>query len=339
MRRGRLLFALVGVAVFGVSLGAGATVGYDRARGSGPPDGSAAVSIVDPVVARAGTPTPGAVPATPSSAASIAPSSSPADATPGPAASPAGRMVATWPLVAADSPGPPYGFAVRVPVLMYHRVAPADQVGLSLPGLVVPPDMFAAQLEALVAAGWRSITAAELAADLADGVVPPPRTFVITFDDGRSDGYTQAFPILQRLDLVATFYVITGRINTDSSSLSASQLRRMAAAGMEIGSHTVGHVRLTTTSLSNALVQLSASAAKIAAVTGQRPTTFAYPFGGVDPLREDLVGEAGYAMAFTEADGCWMSWPTRLAAPRVRVTPWTLPQGLLHTLEVCTGGA
>jgi hypothetical protein len=44
-------------------------------------------------------------------------------------------------------------------------------------------------------------------------------------------------------------------------------------------------------------------------------------------------------MAFTEANGCWMSWPTRLMAPRVRVTPSTTPEGLLHTLEMCTGGA
>jgi peptidoglycan/xylan/chitin deacetylase (PgdA/CDA1 family) len=219
---------------------------------------------------------------------------------------------------------------------MYHRVAPAGEVGRSLPNLVVPPDLFAAQLEALVGAGWRSITAADLAADLAAGIVPPPRTFVITFDDGRLDGYTEAFPILQRLDLAATFYVITGRIG-DSSSLTASQLRRMASAGMEIGSHTVGHIRLTSTSLSNAVLELSGSASRIAAVTGQRPTTFAYPFGGVDPLRQELVQEAGYALAFTEADGCWMSWPSRLVAPRVRVTPSTSPERLLHTLQACTG--
>ena len=335
MRRGRLLFALGGVAGFGVSLGAGATVGYDRAHGAGGTDGGEGAAIVERVDVRAGATTPGAVADSPSAA----PATSPAGAAGSPSPSPVRTPIASWPLVAADSPGPPYGFAVRVPVLMYHRVAPVDQVGRSLPSLVVAPDTFAAQLEALVAAGWRSITAADLAADLADGVVPPPRTFVITFDDGRADGYTQAFPILQRLDLVATFYVITGRIGADSSSLSASQLRRMAAAGMEIGSHTVGHVRLTTTSLSSALQQLSGSAASIASVTGQRPTTFAYPFGTTDPLRQDLVRQAGYAMAFTEANGCWMSWPTRLMAPRVRVTPSTTPEGLLHTLEMCTGGA
>ena len=333
MRRGRLLFALVGVAVFGVSLGAGATVGYDRARAAGASGGSEAGTIAERVDVRPGVPKPGAATVAPSTAPATGPSGSAGSTSPSPVRTP----LASWPLVAADSPGPPYGFSVRVPVLMYHRVAPADQVGRSLPSLVVSPDAFAAQLETLVAAGWRTITAADLAADLAAGITPPSRTFVITFDDGRSDGYTQAFPILQQLDLVATFYVITGRMG-DSSSLSASQLRSMAAAGMEIGSHSVGHVRLTTTSLTSALQQLSGSAAAIAAATGQRPTTFAYPFGTTDPPRQDLVRQTGYAMAFTERDGCWMSWPTRLMAPRVRVTPSMTPQGLLHTLEGCIGG-
>jgi peptidoglycan/xylan/chitin deacetylase (PgdA/CDA1 family) len=333
MRRGRFVFALLGVAVFGVSLGAGTTVGYRAAWDAAQPDMREAAAIVDRSGPGMGAATPGAEPP-----AALVPAASPTTSARGALSSPERVSTATWPLVATDAPGPPVGFAVRVPVLMYHRIAPADEVGRSLPNLVVPPDLFAAQLEALVAAGWRSITAADLAADLAAGIVPPPRTFVITLDDGRLDGYTEAFPILQRLDLVATYYVTMGRIG-DSSSLNASQLRRMASAGMEIGSHTVGHVRLTSTIPSNALLELTDSAARIAAVTGQRPTTFAYPFGGVDPLRQELVREAGYALAFTEADGCWMSWPTRLVAPRVRVSPAMSPEGLLHAMEGCTAGA
>jgi peptidoglycan/xylan/chitin deacetylase (PgdA/CDA1 family) len=96
---------------------------------------------------------------------------------------------------------------------------------------------------------------------------------------------------------------------------------------------------LTAAIPSNARFQLTRSAAQIAAVTGQRPTTFAYPFGGMDPLDKTLVRETGYAMAFTVVYGCRMSWQTRLAAPRVRVSPGTLPQDLLHELEVCTSGA
>ena len=336
MRLRRPLFAVLALAVFVVSLGAGAAVGYGHA--------AAPLAAVHPagaggIAGGAGTSTGNGLSA-PTAAAtglSAVPTAGASGSNVGPSPFPARTPTATWPLVAADAPGPPFGFAVRVPVLMYHRVAPADQVGRSLPDLVVSPDRFAAQLEALVAAGWRSITAAELAADLAAGVPSLPRTFVITFDDGWRDGYTEAFPILRRLGLVATFYVITGRIGA-ANSLTASELRGLASAGMEIGSHTMDHVRLASANPWAARLQLTRSAAKIEAVTGQRPTTFAYPFGGLDPLDEALVQESGYAMAFTEASGCRMSWPTRLAAPRVRVSAGTLPQDLLHELEVCTAG-
>jgi peptidoglycan/xylan/chitin deacetylase (PgdA/CDA1 family) len=341
----RPLFAVLALGVFVVSLGTGAAVGYGRTAGpvaampltgEGGVTGGTGPGSDNGLSASASAATPGAS-ADQSAEPTASPSAASAGPSPSPSPSPAPTPIASWPLVAADAPGPPEGFAVRVPVLMYHRVAPADQIGHSLPGLVVSPDLFAAQLEALAAAGWRSITAAQLAADLAAGVQPPPRTFVITFDDGRRDAYTEAFPILRRLGLVATFYVITGRIN-EANSLTASQIRRLASTGMEIGSHTVDHVRLSSANPWAARYQLDESAARIAAVTGQRPTTFAYPFGGIDAFGPALVREAGYALAFSEASGCWMSWPTRLTAPRVRVSAWTMPAELLHKLEVCTAG-
>ena len=85
-------------------------------------------------------------------------------------------------------------------------------------------------------------------------------------------------------------------------------------------------------------LQVPRPAAHVAGGTGQRPTTFAYPFGGMDPFDKKLVRETGYAMAFTVVDGCRMSWPTRLAAPRVRVSPGTSPRDLLQELEACTAG-
>jgi peptidoglycan/xylan/chitin deacetylase (PgdA/CDA1 family) len=63
---------------------------------------------------------------------------------------------------------------------------------------------------ALVAAGWHTITVAQLAADLEAGRPPVPRTFAITIDDGTEDGFTNAFPTLVALRLVATYYVVPG---------------------------------------------------------------------------------------------------------------------------------
>ena len=42
---------------------------------------------------------------------------------------------------------------MQVPILMYHRVVPIAEAGNSIPGLVVPPGIFAAQMDALAVQG------------------------------------------------------------------------------------------------------------------------------------------------------------------------------------------
>src|SRR5438309_3534049 len=141
---------------------------------------------------------------------------------------------AHWVLVTGD-PGAVHR-SFRVPILMYHRVVEPALAGKSAPELVVPPSLFAAQMTALRGAGWRTIDTATLAADIATGRRPPPRSFVISFDDGYADGYTEAFRILQRLDLVATYYIVTGRLGW-ADRLTVADVQALAAAGMEIGDH------------------------------------------------------------------------------------------------------
>lgn len=222
----------------------------------------------------------------------------------------------------------------HVPVLMYHLVATRAEAGDARPSLVVTPRSFAAQMTALRARGWRTITAADLAADVREGVVPPPRTFVITFDDGHEDGYAEAFPILRADGFVATFFVITDRVGR-LGYLTASQLAEMEAAGMEIGDHTVHHVALAAASPSKAVAEIAGAAATIASVVGSAPSTLAYPYGSHDAGAETIVGRLGLAMAFTEVSGCRESYATRLAIPRIRVTPSTTATDLVARMATC----
>ncbi|MGH2512015.1 MAG: polysaccharide deacetylase family protein, partial [Candidatus Limnocylindrales bacterium] len=135
------------------------------------------------------------------------------------------------------------GLVLHVPILMYHRIATPAEAGESLPGLVVAPTLFAAQLSLLARAGWHTIILATLQAGLAAGRRPPPRTFVITIDDGHRDGLTNGLPILQEFGFVATYFVIMGRIH-DSQYLGPADLQVLASAGMEIADHTMSHVDL-----------------------------------------------------------------------------------------------
>ncbi|MER3418962.1 MAG: hypothetical protein C4343_07760 [Chloroflexota bacterium] len=232
---------------------------------------------------------------------------------------------------------PPVGFVLHVPVLMYHRIVPVAEAGNSLPGLVVPPQLFAAQMAALAAAGWHTITAGDLAADLAAGRRPPPRTFVITFDDGYDDGFTYAYPILRAHGFVATYFVVAGRIGRTADALTPQQVQALAAAGMEIGDHTYDHIDLAAASPSVVRYEIVAAALRIQALVGRPPVSFAYPFGRYSAAVETAVREAGLQIAFTTVEGSWESWATRFDAPRLRVGPWTRPATLLALLSRYAG--
>ncbi len=217
---------------------------------------------------------------------------------------------------------------------MYHRIAPLSEAGDSMPGLVVNPPLFAAQLTAFKRAGWHTITAAELAAYLVAGRQPPKRTFVVTLDDGHEDGYTHAFPILTQLGFVATYYVITDRIGR-TGYLSATELQAMEAAGMEVGSHTLNHATLTRLAPVRLGLQLTSSASRIAGVVGAPAVSIAYPRGTWNAAVAAATAVSGYEVAFTERPGCGLSIADRFASPRLRVGPGTTPAVILAKATAC----
>jgi len=248
-------------------------------------------------------------------------------------------------------------FTLHVPILMYHRIVPLAAAGDSIRGLVVTPQTFAAQLDALQEAGWHTITMATLAYDLQARVTPPSKTFVITIDDGWYDGYMYALPILESHGFVATYYVIAGRIDRPDF-LSSSQLQALTAAGDDIGDHTMDHVSLPRQTPAGMTYEIDAAAARIAQVTGRWPESLAYPSGGVDKqvaaavaacgeLRMAVVEEQMVAVPPaakhkagasptpqpTKVPAAAETWAGRFAVPRIRVNPSTSPAALLTELS------
>jgi peptidoglycan/xylan/chitin deacetylase (PgdA/CDA1 family) len=237
---------------------------------------------------------------------------------------------ADWPAAARTTPDP--WFTLHVPVLMYHRIVALADAGAALPGLVVDPAVFAQQMGLLASAGWRTITLATLQLDLATGRQLPPRTFVITIDDGHVDGLTNALPILRRFGFVATFFVVMGRIH-ESPYLNAADLRTLADAGMEIADHTMAHrdvARLHGAALD---FQIGAAAAAIEQITGRAPTTFAYPAGEWSLEAVAVVQAHDLGMAVTTREGVLETWANRFLVPRLRISRSVTPGMLLRLLS------
>jgi peptidoglycan/xylan/chitin deacetylase (PgdA/CDA1 family) len=213
----------------------------------------------------------------------------------------------------------PRGGAVVIPVLLYHyvRVNPVatDQVGFELS--VTPPN-FAQQMGFLQSVHAHTLSLADVSAALQSGKPLPPRSVVLTFDDGYADFARVAAPVMQYDGLHGTVFVVSGFVGRNGY-MNATQVRQVQEMGMVIGVHTVNHVDLSHVPPPIAATQISVSHRELDALTGRHLLDFAYPYGGFDPAVERLVLADGFRDAVTTQGGATLAWSQRSAWPRYHV--------------------
>jgi peptidoglycan/xylan/chitin deacetylase (PgdA/CDA1 family) len=248
---------------------------------------------------------------------------------------PGGRRHAKAPPVAAravatlvPAPGAP-ARSVHVPVLTYHRVAPLSAVGLT--DLKVDPANFVAEMAALHGAGYHTISQAQLFDALYRRHALPSKPIIISVDDGYVDDVTRILPALERWHMVATFFVITGRM-TEPGFLSAGQIRELDRAGMDVGDHTAHHVDLPMLTASELKLETAGSRRVLERVLGHPVYFFAYPFGAYNDAVVQAVHAAGFTLAYTTAGGTTESTASPLTIPRVHVGRAETPSGLISLL-------
>ncbi len=191
---------------------------------------------------------------------------------------------------------------MSVPILVYHIVRPAYPTdSRAVTALAHTPQVFDAEMRYLGEAGYHVTTFAALEAHLRDGAPLPANPVIISFDDGWSDQFTYAFPILEKYHYTAEFFVFTNPIG-HRGFLTWDDLRTMLKAGMVIGDHTRSHPFLTKiTDPAKLWNEIDGSKLLIEKTLGIAVNEFAYPFGQYDPAIIRLVEKAGYQAARGDA--------------------------------------
>ncbi|MFD1861100.1 polysaccharide deacetylase family protein [Aeromicrobium camelliae] len=120
-----------------------------------------------------------------------------------------------------------------------------------------------------------------------------PRTIVsLTFDDANAN-QADAVALLNEYDMHGTFFVPSGYVGAPGH-LTRQDLEQIAAAGHEIGGHTVTHADLTAISPEEAARQVCHDRAQLTA-WGFDVRSFAYPFARVNGTAKDAVANCGYS--------------------------------------------
>lgn len=187
-------------------------------------------------------------------------------------------------------------------VLMYHMIAdvPEDPHKLA-----VAPARFAEQMAWLAERGLRGVSMETLMAAMRAGRARGLAG--LTFDDGYLSVLEDALPVLLRHDFTATMFIISDRIGGTNEwdagtgpvwpLMTAAQVAQVAAAGMEIGSHTATHPRLPGIAADQVTAEISGSRARLRELFDLPVTGFAYPYGRMDATARQAVRDAGYGYA------------------------------------------
>ncbi|KMO73780.1 carbohydrate degradation protein [Mycolicibacterium chubuense] len=107
----------------------------------------------------------------------------------------------------------------------------------------------------------------------------------LTFDDGPSPFTDRLLSVLRANNAEATFFLIGNKVAANPAGA-----RRIADAGMEIGTHTWEHPNMTTIPPQDIAAQFSKGIDAIQAATGQRPT-LSRTAGGL--VNDAVLAEAG----------------------------------------------
>jgi peptidoglycan/xylan/chitin deacetylase (PgdA/CDA1 family) len=123
------------------------------------------------------------------------------------------------------------------------------------------------------------------------------RPVILTFDDGTADHLTVG-TFLQGRSLLGTFFVISGHLG-ETGFLSASGVKRLAALGHRIASHTVTHRHLPSLSTAEIVNELSSSKAALEDLTGEAVDWMAPPGGFLCPRSLAIAMELGFKVVRT----------------------------------------
>ncbi len=176
----------------------------------------------------------------------------------------------------------PFRSPCKLPILMYHSVTPK----LSYSGhpylcIEICPETFEKHLQYLVNNDYRAIHLREL---LEVKKKLPEKCVAITFDDGYSDFYDHALPLLEKYNIKATVTIPAGLIGKENCSLNNKkllnwdQIRESRKRGIEFGSHSLSHPSLSNCSKKDLEYEIGFSKQLIEQQLGENTYVFSHPY-------------------------------------------------------------
>lgn len=235
---------------------------------------------------------------------------------------------------------------MSVIVLNYHHVTPFPMA------LSLAPGVFESQLCWLLREGYSFLRLAEFEAAMTNEISVRSKDVLVTFDDGCSDVFEYAFPILRDLNIPSTHFVITDRLENpgDDGYFTWTAAEKMVASGMiELASHSHRHRKYDGDGAERSEIlgqmedDLHQSSETLFRHLGYRSRHLAWPWGHNPPEYQALAKRLGFDWQYQAYFGRPNGLTDRTKIPRIRTDGsltrvfepwlkfWTSPIGALVT--------
>ncbi len=218
----------------------------------------------------------------------------------------------------------------KIPILMYHSIS--HSTNPKFMQFAVPPALFADQMAYIHTHDYTPMTVTQFIESTVEQL--PEKPVILTFDDGMSDFFTEALPVLRHYNFPATLYITTAFVNRTCDWLRREgeatrlmvtwkQLSEIQATGIECGAHSHTHPQLDMLSPSEVQQELITSKHILEEQLGQRVTSFAYPYGYYTATTQRLIRASGYTSACAVNHTMHTIGTSSFALPRLMVKPST----------------
>jgi peptidoglycan/xylan/chitin deacetylase (PgdA/CDA1 family) len=213
----------------------------------------------------------------------------------------------------------------RCTVLLYHSISNSKDF------FAVSPEVFEKQMKYIQKR--QSLVSLRDVLNYVQGLPFKRDSVAITFDDGYQDFVKIALPILKRLSIPATVFVLGKDEEVDRFELGNTEqlltvrdVEQLKNPLITIGSHGVSHRKLTRLPSFEVVQEVHNSKSHIKEMYGIDPVYFAYPKGSWSDEVAVIVENAGYKAAFSVIETAAMKNSPLYAVPRIQIdgsTTWT----------------
>ncbi|WP_339232435.1 polysaccharide deacetylase family protein [Bacillus sp. PS108] len=201
----------------------------------------------------------------------------------------------------------------KLPILMYHSISSGNS-------LRVPKKEFEAHMKWLHDNGYQTLTPKEAYLMLTQDKKPSEKCVLITFDDGYTDNYQDAYPVLKKYGMKATIFMI-GKSIGHKHHLTEEQMKEMAQHGISIESHTIDYLELNGLTPQQQQSEMADSKKLFDNMFHQQTTIISYPVGRYNEETLKAAEKTGYQMGVTTEPGAASRDQGMYALHRVRVSP------------------